>query len=533
MTGIERGTELGVLASGVVAAVLCLSPGTLGAEEGVPAGTGQTQFVGAAAREQLRDPKQAMPTEIEAELRRMLEDVLHKPVRALVGPHAEVSYEAVTTLNEDLHDLSKLDNRLSITVNTKDAAGKELFFLYAALHMNEAHPEYYELSAADRQREIDIAKKNDANQRKNAAQRNTPYKPSVMTMANGQTATVYHNGYHNGWKWRSTDMRVQVTMWSLDRSVTDEQVTQMAHGFDETLDKAGFYTLRTRLMGASEEAGLSDAAAEARAGVLLAALEAWEKTTGRRVVFAGRANMKRVSDHLKLEDGVVEPLRSGQEVAFYNRLKQFASTRDGGKVLKMDDLLTIGLEVTPVAKDNTVNLYDTLLTVHNTMRLLARPEQWLGELTGTKEADHFGHPNTDPAKPIMLDLLGRGSSGGTAFPKIMASTLNVRCRANGEVYSGNWCVDLFGPTGIFQSQPGIHRSEPEDRNHWNGGCNYYYWIGAIAYPTLGSLGVWYGGRGEQSAKGATATALRGKVEISYFKAGAKFTEKVMALLKTR
>ena len=99
---------------------------------------------------------------------------------------------------------------------------------------------------------------------------------------------------------------------------------------------------------------------------------------------------------------------------------------------------------------------------------------------------------------------------------------------NSRVVDPSWTVNLFGPKGIFNIQPGCEIAPSQmKKNHWNGGCHYYYWVGVLGQMSLGAPGVWWGGRSEQGAKNTTATQHRGVVQISYFRGGATFANKII------
>jgi len=263
--------------------------------------------------------------------------------------------------------------------------------------------------------------------------------------------------------------------------------------------------------------GLSPAARRARAGRLIKVIEKWQKATGTRVTYdtktfwrrlGKKVSFQKLAGYVKLEDGAVKPIRTGREVALYDAIKKYVAGRKGGDTLGMDELLVLALQ-TATVENGTVNLQETLLTTHNVVRLLARPQQWSGgRITGD-----YGHPRTDPAYPILQDLLGKSSTGG----KTMAQLRGTRRRADGSAVNPQWSTNLFDlRSGIFQPQPDAKNAV------WNGGCHYYYWLGAMSQTVMGRATVIYGGAKELDAKEHHGRGVQGRVEISQLLAGADF-----------
>jgi len=277
-----------------------------------------------------------------------------------------------------------------------------------------------------------------------------------------------------------------------------------------------------RAGAAAGDKGISQAACRARAGHLVKVTQNWAIAGHRvrydieefwRVTGLGTNDAVRrlkLGQYLKFEDGAVPPVRTGREVAVYQRLKQFLATRQPSQRVGMDTLLTLGLDA--CQEHGAANLQVVLLTLHNVVRLLARPQQW----AGAPLPRDYGHPASDPAYPILQDILGRGTTGGPALPDIM----HIRCYPTGHPQAGGvpaiWCMGtLFDPrTGPFQPQPGATNAE------WNGGTHYYYWIGALARTTLGPAFVMGGLMGEKGGK--VGNEAQGTIEISQFICGSMF-----------
>lgn len=264
--------------------------------------------------------------------------------------------------------------------------------------------------------------------------------------------------------------------------------------------------------------GISEEAAKARAGRLMSVVESWEKDTGIHVVYdtaafwkklGPKATFNSLAQYIKLEDGVKEPLRTGREVELYNRIKGFCAARKDGDTLGMDRLLQLGLESAEPA-NSTVILQEVVLTLHNVVRLLARPQQW----AGPGHVDDFGHPESDPAFPILEDLRGRKATKD----RTMADMFDIKRKPDGALRDDQWpYYTLFHlTTGVFQPQPGAIDAL------WNGGCHYYFWVGALARTVLGPAAVVGGLVAELKAKEATGSAEQGVVQVTHFTAGSMF-----------
>ncbi|KAF0246442.1 MAG: hypothetical protein FD180_706 [Planctomycetota bacterium] len=269
---------------------------------------------------------------------------------------------------------------------------------------------------------------------------------------------------------------------------------------------------------AEDPQGISEAAGKARATHLAQVIAKWETDTGKQVVYdlAGfwkkmgpKATWQNMARYIKLEDGVEEPLRTGREVALYDRIKEFTTTRKEGETLGMDKLLVLALESAEIVEE-TVNFQAVTLTLHNVVRLIARPLQW----AGPQDEGNFGHPASDPASPVLDDLRGLAATKGRTFADICA----IKKKTDGEVIDLQWPLTVLFDlkTGIFQPQPGARETL------WNGGCHYYYWVGALGHATLGSVAVMGGLTKELSAKKAMGDGEQGIVQVSCFVAGSMF-----------
>lgn len=290
---------------------------------------------------------------------------------------------------------------------------------------------------------------------------------------------------------------------------------------------------------AAEVKGISKEACKARAGRLMKVLEE-EKAAGRAAVYDPKAfyaslgikgeaaGKVRVAQYVNLEDGMTSlpALRTGAEVVLYKKIKAWIMARPSGQTLGHDKLIAMAVASVAEHTGARPNLQAALLTLHNVVRILARPQQWSGERAdGTRPGtNQVGHPDTDPARPILLDLLGRASvDAGPTLAEFMS--IPRRREADpakpllivGEVLKPNWSMELFNPGGgPLQPQPNVPSAE------WNGGAHYYFWIGALAQTTLGTAAVMKGVTGEGSAKTQTGNKDQGVYELTHFVCGAMF-----------
>lgn len=326
--------------------------------------------------------------------------------------------------------------------------------------------------------------------------------------------------YHGAKRWASPT----VTGQAISNMMTVCSVGGICECVSDAVSKfsAAHLTPYRVLEKPSEGVGISDANCKARAGHLARVVKDWS-TNGRRAVYDSKAFWKtmggdegaarvRLLQYLKNKDGVEAPIRTGRETAFYNRLKEELRSQKKNGSLGMDEILRIGLDAN-TKTDGTANLQETFLTIHNVMRLLARPQQWSGQT-----AEDYGHRSTDPAWPIIQDISGARSSGGESLPDI----LDIQKADNGTPWDPYWSMrSLFDPEdGVFQPQPGAVNAE------WNAGSHYYYWIGALEHSTLGSAAVMAGAYGETLAKQSQDKGEQGAVQVSYLICGSKFAAEI-------
>ena len=160
--------------------------------------------------------------------------------------------------------------------------------------------------------------------------------------------------------------------------------------------------------------GITQKQADAQAGELSKIVKAFDAEAKKKggQVYSSDVGLLQAASELhnlgKYEEGAspTPQLRSGHETDFYNKLKEFARNNPGNQ-LGLQDMLKMGLDVCADANGN-VDLQMVYLTIHNVMRIIARPEQW------AFDKDKY---NKDPAvAPIFNDIVGiKSSDGGLCF----------------------------------------------------------------------------------------------------------------------
>ena len=223
--------------------------------------------------------------------------------------------------------------------------------------------------------------------------------------------------------------------------------------------------------------------------------------------------------------------RSGHEVAFYKKIKQFIATRKPGQKIDRSHMLQLGMDVCR-QENGDVNLPDVYLTIHNVTRLLSRPEMWSDETSMkqmAKDADVYpicqdvlGQKSVDD-NPALVDLCGvkRASSDGKTIKK-------------GDVIDKRYSLEtLFnlGGDGVFEPLPGALEYQG------NGGAYYYFWLGSLSKSLGGQGAIWGGDWYEWAQKKGGLEYIpvwwsanpdefaRGKFQLSYFRGGGIFADK--------
>ena len=298
-----------------------------------------------------------------------------------------------------------------------------------------------------------------------------------------------------------------------------------------------------------------------------------------------------------------KPIRSGYEVELYKKIKDFARQRGPNDQLDNETLFRMGLE-TCRDSEGTVNIQDVFLTLHNVVRLLARPKNWSHQEPGwTKMQD-------DPVYPILKDLGGLTSvDNQPTMGDIMGNTWQGPSRDKKEadlkkmeaqiaqwqalidaerkrqanavnegrpLANGPWMPEAKGheqsPTEntvrqfelarlvaesnariadyqremaairikmnnpnlmmkdsifiqqyFFANENGVFKQpsggeEPEG----NGGCSYYFWLGAWMRAQIGPVSHGLATYGEGFLKWDEGSFNRGVVQLSHYSSGGTF-----------
>ena len=187
--------------------------------------------------------------------------------------------------------------------------------------------------------------------------------------------------------------------------------------------------------------GVSQAECRQRAAGLMEVVRRWgsgghhvEWDSGAFYRCTRPGSFQAMASHLKLEDSNnPRPLRSGAEVAFFNKLKEEIARLPPGQRIDQARLLSLALDAV-AGPNGTANLQAALLTVHNVVRMLARPLTWPAEPSPA-----------DPAYPIFLDLWGRGTS--VEHPGVNAFRINLHGGAQPAVTQGTMRVAIT-PVGL-------------------------------------------------------------------------------------
>ena len=126
--------------------------------------------------------------------------------------------------------------------------------------------------------------------------------------------------------------------------------------------------------------------------------------------------------NLKDEEGTLHmnPPRSGFEVALFLKMKDYLAKNPGSK-MSLEDLFRMGIE-SCASPGGNVNLGDVFLSLHNVVRILARPENWT-ESDAEKPGWRKIRDMNDPAWPIIQDVCGIQSAGGG---KTLAELLGMK-----------------------------------------------------------------------------------------------------------
>lgn len=211
------------------------------------------------------------------------------------------------------------------------------------------------------------------------------------------------------------------------------------------------------------------------------------------------------------EAKVFEPLRSGSEMALYNRIKNYAAGHDmtdPAQKITQEQIMTWSLQVNADEHGN-VTIQEALLTAHNVMKALARSGTHLPE--NLKKDDPIRHIIED----CNDDKVQPGQPPGLVH--IMRDKYQQKSVNN---VSGQWLFDKSNPYSVF-------KPNAEDRDASTGSA-YHFWVGSFAASTLGTgeakLMIW--GEGSVIKGKSHGNAQLGEQEKPWGGAGVKAWEQM-------
>jgi len=210
----------------------------------------------------------------------------------------------------------------------------------------------------------------------------------------------------------------------------------------------------------------------------------YEKQTGADVYYdkfwiAKHGTTLNITQYLYFEEGTsatdtvcgLPPIRSGHEKELYSKIKDYITNndiKDPDNKITPDMIMKWSLEANN--RNGKVCIQDALLTAHNVMRALARPDA--AQVQNLK--------NGDPVKDIFNDMSNQ--NGG--IHQILKDKYGLR-----NVDSGVG-QDLFDPDNKYA----CFRALTDDKNS-SAGSAYHFWVGAFATMGLDPLtakGMVYG-----------------------------------------
>ncbi|HEV3141736.1 MAG TPA: hypothetical protein VGY57_14525, partial [Vicinamibacterales bacterium] len=191
------------------------------------------------------------------------------------------------------------------------------------------------------------------------------------------------------------------------------------------------------------------------------------------------------------------PIRSGSEVMLYQMIKGVLMRRKNGQTvapLTPEDILKMSMKVV-CGPDGKAPISAAMLTAHNVIRALARPDKWRGGVI-TKD---------DAMYPIFRDILGEQSTEGSGTPSL-PELMGVKPGSG-----FNHAESLFEPGGkdqVFATLPGATGSSD------NGGAHYYFWTGSMGYAAVWTGGISrpFGVNEETLSSGASSLGIIHEIE---------------------
>lgn len=279
---------------------------------------------------------------------------------------------------------------------------------------------------------------------------------------------------------------------------------------------------------------LADDESTAIADRVVRAAVAWSKANGAPLSHSGWGPVYagKVGHFIAKEEGTSFLLRSGKELAFYNRLKSLLATRRPDDApLDYEHLIVLALDLAD-RHEGKVYIDEVYLTVHNVIRLLARPEQWARDPIGEAE----GIRRDLPIRYIMLDILGaRSTDKQPTLAEIvgeMAPPNSLRWFRPPHPNAGRVIDASYSANELFHPERGLFRYQKNARTaHWSAGCHYYFWVGALGHRYGRAAAVGIGDWKERAAKDAGGEHDRAVVQLSHMHAGGQTDARLNEVLE--
>jgi len=159
------------------------------------------------------------------------------------------------------------------------------------------------------------------------------------------------------------------------------------------------------------------------------------------------------------------PIRSGNELELYIKIRTYVQNND---ISKPENKITPEMIMKWALEANTsngkVNFQESLLTAHNVMRALARPDA----------ANIENLKGDDPVKAILKDN-ATNKTQKTRLPAILESKYKQHFSSG----YGNSLFDPENPYSIFKPLT--------DSASTSAGSPYHFWVGALAAATIDPL----------------------------------------------
>lgn len=186
------------------------------------------------------------------------------------------------------------------------------------------------------------------------------------------------------------------------------------------------------------------------------------------------------------------PMRTGFETRMYGLIKQHVMS--GGGLLGPAQTMRFAMQAVADGSGGRANVQLALLTTHNLVRVLARPEQWAP-----------GYDPNDIMKPIFEDLSGKPAVGGQSLRTFLKEKHRMGGNPNDPNAIGYSLFESGSNVQVFGTMGSVGSAEAGNRGLANGGSHYYFWLGAVGQAIAGDL-VAAGLKSEKDVKAAIGAA---------------------------